>query len=98
MSEIVTDHKWRSFKFGYEVPAKIRQSDFDWLEEGEEFDGFINYRGRWYHLSEFMRIEDKTSPLHVADWQGYHSDSYSSGTVIKVSPDGERYQIGKFFC
>ena len=96
--EIVTDNKWRPFKFGYEVPAKIKGNDFDWLEDDGAFDGFIFYRRRWYHLSEFMRIEDKSGPLAASGWHGYQCDSYSSGTVIKISEDGEQYKIARFYC
>ena len=96
--EIVTDGKWRPFKYGDEVPAKIRQSDFDWLNEDARFNSFICYRGRWYHLDEFMQFDDKSGPLAADGWHGYYNDSYSSGIVIKVANDGESYQIARFFC
>jgi hypothetical protein len=42
-----------------------------------------------------MRLENKLPELK--DWDGYQSDSYFSGVVIKISPDGEQYKIGTYF-
>lgn len=39
-------------------------------------------------------IEIKTDKK--SGWDGYHGDSYFSGIVIKLSPDGEQYQVGKY--
>lgn len=48
-----------------------------------------------------MAVEIMRLPAHSADssfsgWDGYHSDSYFSGIVIKLSPDGEQYQVGTY--
>lgn len=89
---IKTDRKWRSFKYRGEVPAGILTGQFDWLD-AEEADGFIQYRGCWYHLSEFMRVDGMPS---LDGWHGYKNDSFFSGVVIKLSPDGEEYRIGTY--
>lgn len=92
---ITTNHRWRAFSYRYEVPPAILASEFDWLSEDDGFDGFIKYRGRWYHVSGFMNMGDNIHP-EMCQWQGYHADSYFSGIVINVSPDGENYQIGTY--
>ena len=98
MSELTikTDNKWKQFKYRNEVPAKVLKDQFDYLSEDDSFDGFILYRKHWYHLSDFMRIEnhpdDKFSSYH-----GYSSDSFFSGVLIKVSKDGEMYQIATYY-
>ena len=97
MSElkIITNNHWRQFKYREEVPENILSSDFDYLNEEDSIDGFFCYRGTWHHLSEYMRIENH-SDKNFSSWHGYASDSFFSGTVIRVSEDCEMYQIGLY--
>jgi hypothetical protein len=93
---IKTNHAHRSFVVREDVPAEILASQFDWTDEahaelGDYSDGFLCYRGHWYHLGDFMRGG-------VEGWDGAHGDSYFSGVVIRVSDDGETYQIGTYFA
>lgn len=88
---IVTDHKWKNFKYGYEVPEKVLKDLGSYIA----YDGYIQYRGQWYDLADFM-ILDKNSSF-PKPWQAYQSDSAFSGIVIEVSNDGEQYRIGTYF-
>lgn len=87
-----TDHKWKPFKHREEMPEKVLQEYFGHLPE--EMDGFFCYRKRWYHISDFMRISG--SAPFPEEWQGYYSDSYFSGVLIRVSSDGETYQAATY--
>jgi len=96
---ITTNHHWRDFAYRADVPAAVLADRFDWLSEDDGYDGFFCYRGWWYHNSEFTATclpgrDADAGPL--AGWDGYISDSYFSGVVIKVSRDGERYMVGTF--
>lgn len=93
--KVKTDNKWKHFKYGYEVPKKVLERQFDWLDKDESHDGFIHYRNTWYHLGEFMRMPPG-DPL-CGKWDGYIADSFFSGVFIKISKDGEEYQIGTFY-
>lgn len=90
---IRTNNNERQFIYRHDVPADILASDFDWLGE-DDGDGYILYRGNWMHLSQFERIPPGVDEL--AKWDGYAEGSYSTGTVIKVSSDGETYKIGSY--
>lgn len=92
---IKTDNKWKYFKYGYELPRKARK-EFDYVDD-EEFDSmsFIKYRNWWYSLNDFMRVSSGRTEFR--GWDGYHSDSYFSGIVIKVSGDSESYKIGTYY-
>ena len=94
---IKSDKKWRTFKYGYELPKKWRK-EFDWLK-GEAFtDGNFAYYRKWYYaLDEFLRIEPSGQTIGFRGWDGYISDTYGSGTVIKISSDGNRYKIGHYY-
>lgn len=89
--KITTDNKWHDFKYRYEVPERVLRSEFDYQDENETVDGYFHYKGSWYHLDMFMRVPSSLSP-----WEGYQNDSYSTGVVIMVSPNGESYKVGSF--
>jgi hypothetical protein len=93
MTDITTDHKWKQFKYGYEVPEKVLAEQFDWLEDDEKTDGFIRYRKYWYHVSEFLKTPKDSN---MTGWDGYSPDSAFSAVMLQVSNDGEEYKIGTF--
>lgn len=95
MSELTirTNHAWRDFVYRSDVPAKVLESEFDYQDEEDTLDGFFCYRGCWYHLDQFMVCDGDT----FKGWHAYLSDSFYSGVLIRVSNDGERYQVGTFY-
>lgn len=93
---ITTDHKWKNLLFGYELTEKERK-DFDYMSQDEiETASFVRYRKCVYALSEFQRIEKTIMCGELLDWDGYASDSFFSGVVIKLSDCGEQYIIGTY--
>lgn len=90
--EIRTNHHWRQFLYRNEVPQAILDSDLNWCDDE---DNFIKYNNWYYSLSEFMRV-DENNPFHSLDWHGHKGDSYFSGVLIRVSDDGEEYQIATY--
>ena len=90
---IKTDGKWKEFKYIDEVPRKIIHDQFSHLDE-ETTDGFFKYNNYWYHTTDFMRMESRDQ---FPGWDGYSSDSYFSGVLIQLSPDGQQYRIGTYY-
>lgn len=76
--KIMTNNKPRQLVYGYELTDKQKQ-DFDYIEDIDSHD-FVKYKNNIYDLSEFMRIENNDS---LKGWEGYSSDSYFSGTLVK---------------
>ena len=100
---ITTNSQWRQFVYGYELSER-ELADFDYIDPEElPTHNFIRYRGTVIDPSEFMRITD-TMMLHadnadrdlMAEWDGYMSDSYFSGLLIRYSDDCEEYQIATY--
>lgn len=96
-----SDGKWRQFVYRHDVPKSILESQFDWMKtddgkwpEDEYFDGFFKYLNTWYHLANFTRLTEKSGPF--AGWDAAEGDSYFSGTLIQLSPDGEEYRVGRY--
>lgn len=97
--EIITNHHWNNFLYGYELPESAR-ADFDYIDAAE-FDShnFIRYRGYFYDPAEFMRVPVAyQGAAEFQDWHGYHADSYFSGVLIRISDDGEQYQIATYIA
>ena len=89
--KIITNNHWNNFLYWYELTEK-EQAEFDWIENPDEHT-FFRYRGWVYSLDDFML------PNHVEEleeWDGYRSDSFFSGVLIKLSDDGEMYQVGTY--
>lgn len=91
-TRIITNHHWRQFKYRYEVPQSVLDDQFDYHGPDDGLDGFIHYRGTWYHLDQFMRLEN------TPGWDGGHGESYFSAVLIKLSDDAEEYQIALQLC
>ena len=64
------------------------REQFDYLTQ-DEFDEteFFQYRGVWYSVGDFMRL-DANSAFDNRKWDGYASDSYFSGILMKYNYDG----------
>lgn len=82
---IKTSKVARLLKYRDEVPQKVLDNEFDWLDE-DTIDGFICYKKEWFHLSQFMTL-DKDSDFNKEGYDGYHGDSYFSGTLIRIVDD-----------
>jgi hypothetical protein len=63
-----------------------------------EYARFARYRGQVYGLGEFFHI-DPTMRLHqfkLGNWQGYQSDSYFSGVLVRYSADYDQCQLATY--
>ena len=106
--EIITNNHAHQFVTGYEVPMNVLKWQFDYLTAEEQSSGsFLKYKGHWYHISDFTRfgpffmagIERATGGTEESPFDGWHgrvSDSAWSGVVIRISEDGDTYQIGTY--
>jgi hypothetical protein len=96
---ITTNHVPRDVIDAWELsPAERAEFDYiDWpaVEDGRESASFIRYRGDLVDLGEFMRVEG-AAPLD--GWDGYSSDSFFSGLVVRFVDDGERVIVGRYIA
>ena len=95
---IITNNNWRQIRYRYEVPPQVLADEFDYQDEDDTSDGYIYYKGQWYHLDMFMNISqaDPHCPFPSSQWQGYHADTFFSGILLQVSDDGEEYRIARY--
>lgn len=103
---IKTNNRPRPIIYGYELTEK-EAAEFDYLDD-IEIHTFFRYKGELYDLSQFSGIIPAGSKsyhpcdMHDVDnnfsgWQGYLSDSYFSGIVIRYTDDHESVIVGTYF-
>lgn len=101
--KIVTNNQSRDILSWWELTPK-EQKEFDYLDEGD--GSFFRYKGLVFDLGEFMRIDKSTAPpgrwrpLREGweKWDGYASDSYFSGVLVRYSSDYDSVIVGSYFA
>jgi len=93
--KVITNNVPRNLLYGYELTDE-QKKDFDYIDQ-DEFDShdFIAYRSCIYDICEFMRInlQDPGHPVLFEKWDGYSSDSFFSGVLIRYNPDNNEQVI-----
>jgi len=101
MSElkIVTNNQPRDVLYWHELTDKER-AEFDYLdtEEKQVERSFARFRGVTYDLGDFERLPDY-APNYEAmrKWDGYQSDSFYSGVLVKYVEDFERVIMATYY-
>lgn len=79
--------------------SEAERAEFDYLDwpaldDGRDSASFVRYRGQTMDLGEFMFAPDGMFP---AEWDGYASDSFFSGTLVRYVDDGEGVIVGRYY-
>lgn len=92
--KIKTNNKPRPLIYGAELTDKQRE-EFDYYDSDElDCNNFFIYKKQVYDLSQFIRTQDIAA---FKNWQGYASDSYFSGIVVKYTDDNESIIVGRYY-
>jgi len=94
--KIITNNVPRNLIYGYEL-AEAEKADFDYIDDIDSHE-FFRYRGIVYDPGEFMVWNMPTTEEldHYLDWNGYQSDSFFSGVVIRYTDDMEQVVCGTY--
>jgi hypothetical protein len=91
--------------------AQFDYLDWEAIEDGRDSAQFFRYRGELYDLSQFSRVihpdAQRAHPMECSEpafqgWDGYMSDSFFSGMLIRWAhdenghPDFERVIVGVY--
>jgi len=99
---VKTNHVPRDVIDSSQLTAKEREefSYHNWtaLENGEDSADFFRYKGETYDVGEFMTTSTLPEFNPLTRWDGYHSDSFFSGIVIRYVDNGERIIVGTFYA
>lgn len=96
--QIITNNVNRELIYAHDLTKQdIKTLGFDAEELAEAIDcgdNFFRYRGHVYNLNEFVRIENNSE---LKEWQGYASDTFFSGVLVKLSECGEAVTVGRYY-
>jgi len=87
--KIISNYHHKQFVYRHDVPQSVLTGDLDWTDD-DDHDHYLQYKGYWYHLSQFMRLPTDH------DWHGAHCEGYFSGILIRIADDCETYQIARY--
>jgi hypothetical protein len=98
MSDITirTNNTPRAILYWEHLTAKQRD-DFDYIDTSQRKDDaeFFEYHGVLYDLHEFSSLRNTGTP-QFKQWDGYLSDTYFSGVLIRWSSDHESVVCATF--
>lgn len=97
---ITTNNVPRLLIDSYQLSEKEREEfdyvDWQGVEEGRESATFFRYRGRLYDLGEFQYTGQTGN---FSGWDGYQSDSFFSGIVVRyVKDDTDYVVVGTYYA
>ncbi len=89
---------------GWQLSEKERK-DFDYLdweaiEDGRDSATFFRYKGDLYFLGDFMRwsaTSTSDTPSWMDSWDGYSSDSFFSGMLVRYGHSTESVVVGRYY-
>lgn len=96
--KIISNYTPRDILSGYELTDKEREElDYiNWkeVEAGNESPEFFRYKGEVYDLGEFFTAR---TLWPTTEWDGYQSDTYFSGILIKYCDGYESVIVGRWY-
>ena len=95
MLTIKTNNVPRHVVYGYELTDKER-SEFDYYDSADlDYATFFRYKGHIYDLGEFMLVTDTMKNYH--GWDGYCSNNFFSGILVRYSDDFESVIVATYY-
>lgn len=98
--KVVTNNKFRKLMSYYELSEAQQKkvaSDYDYTDYTEL--SYFVYRGDVYSLDEFIRTNSMWSAGMgelFPGWDGYYSQGFCGGLVVRLSECGEEVIIGRY--
>ena len=87
---IYGSNRWIPVQYGIPEWERDRAREED---TEPNLEAKFRYRGRTYFISEFLAINNRfhnpNPPEWMKEFDGYQSDSFFSGILIKLSPDND---------
>lgn len=81
------------------VPRDVQD---DWNQEGEFNNAYVMYKGERYDLDDFQTTQMAGNPGSklFKDWDGYISDTFFSGILLKWVPgtNWEQVIMGRYYA
>ena len=93
--DIRTNNVPRDILYWHDIPESDR-NDFDYITDTDDAN-FFRYKDSYYDLAEFISCSSLPDFSPLKDWDGYCSDSFFSGIVVKYANHYESVIVG-YYC
>lgn len=91
---IITNNIARPIIYWSDLSDKEKK-EFDYIKEGNKDScSFFRYLGRVYDLGQFMRVTDNKE---LKKWNGYVSDTHSSGVLVRYDAFEDNVIVGRYY-
>jgi hypothetical protein len=100
---IQTNFHWYEPLYYFQLPKKWQKEYRDLKDSEKDELQFFIYRKWCYRLDDFVQITnphwgfDENAPEPFKPWDGYASDSFFSGVLIRYDRDCDRIQCATYF-
>jgi len=96
---IYTNNQPRHTVCGYELTEEERKEFDYYTPDMLDTATFFRYKKMVYDLGEFMwcNLNGQDQPSW-ARWDGYLSDTYFSGILVRICRDGDSVVVARYMC
>lgn len=92
---IITNNIARPILYSYELPKEVLK-EFDYYNtEQLEQASFFKYKGSYYDLGNFIRINTDDPGFKL--WDGAQGNSWFSGVLVRCTNDNEAVIVGRYY-
>ena len=92
---IISNYQERDILFSHEVPPSVLDREFNYHSSEERENAlFFVYKKQYYCLDQFMRTTDET--MKDKGWDGYHSDSFFSGILVRLDLENDKVKVATY--
>lgn len=100
MTAIRIENIERCELFSFQQLTEEEKKDFDYVTEEEYCDDrFFRYGDCVYDTDEFMSCKRFFSREEISKWDGYSSDTFFSGVVVRFDKEEDGYVFaGTYFA
>jgi len=103
MLKIVTNNVPRDTWSIFEMDGKVLKDEFDIditnFTDDDCCRTFVKFRGVWYDVGDFITTcpgpWNHGLPEEFRQWDGYSSDSFFSGVLLKYARDDDRMDLDR---
>jgi hypothetical protein len=96
--QVITNNVSRPVIYGYELTdeEKAEFDHLDFLMDDGHLSEFFRYKGEVYEIRDFQMIPHNATEMF--GWDGYISDTFFSGILIKYTDEFESVIVGRYYA
>lgn len=92
---VTSNFQYCDILFSHDIPPSVLDNEFDYHSPEDRVGAlFFEYKGDYYCLDQFMKTDDKK--MKDRGWDGYHTDSYFSGVLVRLDLENDKVKVATY--